>query len=90
MESQPQQPRRVLWTWEIIAWIGTAVMLVTYAMMSGRYLSPGKTFFACQLVGQIALAVVSASKRAWQPAFANLAFGFASVVGLIHSFIVPG
>ncbi|MCC7191652.1 MAG: hypothetical protein IT444_02625 [Phycisphaeraceae bacterium] len=87
METQPPKKRS---RWEIIAWVGTALMLFSYLMMSMRRLDPNIVFYSCQLVGQIALLVVSASKRAWQPAVANLAFAIASVVGLIYCFASTG
>lgn len=87
METQPPKKSS---RWEIIAWVGTALMLFSYLMMSMRYLDPGIVFYGCQLVGQIVLLIVSASKRAWQPAVANLAFAAASVVGLIYCFAPAG
>ncbi len=70
---------------EIFGWGGTAAVLIAYALVSWRVLSPDSFAAAClNLLGGLGIASLSIKKRAYQPAFLNVFWAAIALIVLLR------
>ncbi len=70
---------------EVFGWGGTASVLIAYALVSWRVISPDSLSAAClNLLGGLGIASLSIKKRAYQPAFLNVFWAAIALLVLLR------
>ena len=69
---------------EIIAWIGTALILLGYGLFSFGLLPSAIPYHILNLLGSIAVAAISYRRHVWQPFIINACFALFAAIALIR------
>lgn len=59
---------------EYIGWIGTALVLLSYALLASGMIGNDIRYHGILLVGSAGVAIISYHKQAWQPLTLNVFF----------------
>jgi len=71
--------------YEVFGWIGTAAVLVAYALVSWRFIGPDSLPAVClNLAGGLGIAAVSIKKRAYQPAVLNVFWAVIAIIVILR------
>lgn len=70
---------------EIVGWYGAGAILVAYALVSFKVLSPtGALYQILNLTGAIGIIWISVVKKVYQPAALNVVWALVALVALIQ------
>jgi len=69
---------------ELVGWIGTALVLLGYALLATGVIASDIRYYIPMLIGSLGVAYISYIKRAWQPCVLNAIFALFSAVALIR------
>lgn len=68
---------------EAAGWVGTALVLGAYGLLSADVIDTGLTYQLMNLAGAIGVGIVCWVKRTWQPFFLQVAWGLIAVAAAI-------
>lgn len=70
---------------EIFGWFGTLLVLIAYGLSSFAILDHESIIFqSMNLVGALGIGAISFYKKAYQPAWLNVAWGLIAIMALIR------
>lgn len=69
---------------ELVGWIGTALVLIGYALLATGVIASDICYYIPMLIGSLGVAYISYIKRAWQPCVLNAIFALFSAIALIR------
>ena len=73
---------------EIIGWIGTILIILSYSLVSFNILSPTTIInYLMNGFGAIGIAYISFKKKAYQPGVLNIVWLVIALIGLIRLFL---
>ena len=73
---------------EIIGWYGAAAVMLAYALVSYRLVSPtGIAFQLLNISGAIGLIVISYKKKVWQSVSLNVIWAVIGIIALIQTIL---
>ncbi len=70
---------------EIIAWIGTVLILAGYGLFSLGVFSNALPYHILNLLGSVAVAAISYRRKVWQPFVINACFALFAAVAIVRA-----
>lgn len=75
-------------TIELLGWVGTALVLGGYILLSTGVIGNDPLYHGMMLFGSIGVALISYRQRAWQPFALNVAFALAAFYAILRLTLV--
>lgn len=70
---------------DIVAWLGTALIIVSYGLLSLGLLPNVLLYHTFNLLGSLAVAAISYKHRVWQPFTVNACFVIFALIAIIRA-----
>ena len=72
---------------DIIAWIGTACILIGYGLFSTGIVPDVMVYHVLNCLGSIAVATISYRRKVWQPFVINATFAILAFIAIVRRFL---